>query len=83
MQAGGAIVNVISTAGLIGMSDRSAYAASKGAATMITRSLAVELAPRGIRVNAVAPGPFATDLSSASQSTERWKKLIAERSPGL
>ncbi len=81
MQAGGAIVNVISTAGLIGMSDRSAYAASKGAAMMITRSLAVELAPRGIRVNAVAPGPFATDLSSASQSTERWKKLIAERVP--
>lgn len=81
MTSGSAIVNVASTAGLVGMSDRSAYAASKGAVTMITRALAVELAPRGIRVNAVAPGPFATDMSSASQATERWKKLIADRIP--
>jgi NAD(P)-dependent dehydrogenase (short-subunit alcohol dehydrogenase family) len=81
MREGSAIVNVVSTAGLVGMSDRSAYAASKGAATMITRALAVELAPRGIRVNAVAPGPFPTDMSSTSQSTDRWKKLIAERIP--
>jgi NAD(P)-dependent dehydrogenase (short-subunit alcohol dehydrogenase family) len=63
------------------MSDRSAYAASKGAVTMITKALAVELAPRGIRVNAVAPGPFATDMSSASQTTDRWKKLLADRIP--
>jgi NAD(P)-dependent dehydrogenase (short-subunit alcohol dehydrogenase family) len=81
MQPGSAIINVTSTAGLVGMSDRSAYAASKGAAVQITRSLAVELAPRGIRVNAVAPGPFVTDMSSSSQATERWRRLINERVP--
>ena len=81
MERGSAIVNITSTAGLVGMSDRSAYAASKGAATQITKALAVELAPRGIRVNAVAPGPFATDMSSASQTTERWRQLITHRIP--
>ena len=81
MKPGSAIVNVASTAGLVGMSDRSAYAASKGAVVQITRALAVEYAPRGIRVNAVAPGPFATEMSEQSQSTERWRRLIQDRVP--
>ncbi len=81
MKSGSAIVNVASTAGLIGMSDRSAYAASKGAAVQITRALAVELGPRGIRVNAVAPGPFATDMSAQSQSSERWRRIVRDRVP--
>jgi NAD(P)-dependent dehydrogenase (short-subunit alcohol dehydrogenase family) len=81
MSAGAAIVNVSSTAGIAGMTDRSAYAASKGAVSQITKALAVELAPRAIRVNAVAPGPFATDMSSASQTTERWRRLINDRIP--
>lgn len=81
MVSGCAIVNVASTAGLVGMSERSAYAASKGAAVQITRALAVELAPRGIRVNAVAPGPFATDMSQQSQISERWRKILQDRVP--
>lgn len=81
MKAGSAIVNVASTAGLVGMSERSAYAASKGAVVQITRSLAVELAPMGIRVNAVAPGPFATDMSQSSQSSDRWRNILAHRVP--
>jgi NAD(P)-dependent dehydrogenase (short-subunit alcohol dehydrogenase family) len=81
MVSGCAIVNVASTAGLVGMSERSAYAASKGAAVQITRALAVELAPRDIRVNAVAPGPFATDMSQQSQISERWRKIIQDRVP--
>ena len=81
MKPGSAIVNVASTAGLIGMSERSAYAASKGAVVQMTKALAVELAPRGIRVNAVAPGPFATDMSQQSQAGERWRMLIQYRVP--
>jgi NAD(P)-dependent dehydrogenase (short-subunit alcohol dehydrogenase family) len=81
MMPGSAIVNVGSTASLIGMSDRSAYAASKGAAAQITRALAVEYAPRGIRVNAVAPGPFQTDMSRQSANGERWRRIVTERVP--
>lgn len=81
MEHGGAIVNVASTAGLVGSTDRSAYAASKGAVVQITRALAVEFAPRNIRVNAVAPGPFATEMSRETQSSERWRRLIADRIP--
>jgi NAD(P)-dependent dehydrogenase (short-subunit alcohol dehydrogenase family) len=81
MTSGGSIVNLASTAGLIGLTDRSAYAASKGAAVQITRALAVELAPRNIRVNAVAPGPFGTDMSQEMQGSERWRRLIGDRVP--
>ena len=81
MTQGGSIVNVTSTACLVGMTDRSAYAASKGAVVQVTRALAVEFAARNIRVNAVAPGPFATDMSAATQQSERWRKLLEHRVP--
>lgn len=53
---GGAIVNVSSIHGYAGMPRHAAYAATKGAIDAWTRALAVELAPEGVRVNAVAPG---------------------------
>jgi NAD(P)-dependent dehydrogenase (short-subunit alcohol dehydrogenase family) len=53
---GGAIVNVSSIHGGAGLPRFSAYAATKGGVDALTRALAVELAPRGVRVNAVAPG---------------------------
>ena len=56
MTGGGAIVNLASIAGLRGGENISAYAASKAAVIALTRAFAHELGPRGIRVNAIAPG---------------------------
>ena len=59
-RGGGAIVNVASVAGLIGLKNRAAYSASKGAVIALTRALAVDHVGDGIRVNAVCPGTIDT-----------------------
>jgi len=61
----GKIVNVSSVSGEKGGRGQTNYAASKGAINAFTRSLAVEVAPRGITVNAVAPGVIETEMSRA------------------
>ena len=65
MQRSGTIVNLSSVAGDKGGRGQTNYAASKGAINAFTRALAVELAPRKIRVNAVAPGVIDTEMSQA------------------
>ena len=59
---GGAIVNITSIAGLIGVAGQTNYCAAKSGLIGMTRALAKEVAPKGIRVNAVAPGYVQTDM---------------------
>src|SRR5579862_1829988 len=67
---GGAIVNLSSVSGLRGAPHRVAYAATKGAIDAVTRALAMELGPLGIRVNSVAPG--VVDTVEALTPLGRW-----------
>ncbi|CAN5724794.1 SDR family oxidoreductase [soil metagenome] len=65
MSDGGAVVLVGSIAGMAGISPYGTYAATKAALRSYARTWTVELAPRGIRVNVVAPGPTDTDMMAA------------------
>jgi NAD(P)-dependent dehydrogenase (short-subunit alcohol dehydrogenase family) len=65
-QRRGCVVNISSVSGLVGSAGRTAYGAAKGGMVTMTKVLAVELAPHGIRVNAIAPGAVETELSRAA-----------------
>jgi NAD(P)-dependent dehydrogenase (short-subunit alcohol dehydrogenase family) len=69
-QTGGSIVNIASISGLRGSLKRSAYGASKGGVIMLTKVMANELAPLGIRVNAIAPGPVETEMVKVHHTAE-------------
>jgi NAD(P)-dependent dehydrogenase (short-subunit alcohol dehydrogenase family) len=62
LEHGGVIINTSSTAGKMGQPYSAAYCASKGGVTLLTKALAVEMAGRGVRVNAIAPGGVDTPL---------------------
>ncbi len=62
-QGRGSIVNIASLSSFVAFHEVAAYGASKAAVAALTRSLAIEFAPRHVRVNAIAPGIFPTDLN--------------------
>ncbi|CAA9503058.1 MAG: 3-oxoacyl-[acyl-carrier protein] reductase [uncultured Segetibacter sp.] len=72
----GSIINLASTLGLVGLSNRTPYTASKGAVVQMTRALALELAPFNIKVNAICPGPFLTEMNIPIADTEEGKKFV-------
>lgn len=65
-EGGGSIVNVTSINSLVGFPGNPGYVAAKGGLRLLTKALAVDLGPRGIRVNALAPGYIHTDMTAAS-----------------
>ncbi|MFA7441342.1 MAG: SDR family NAD(P)-dependent oxidoreductase [Sphingomonadaceae bacterium] len=65
---GGSIVNISSTAGLVGMPRTTAYAASKGGVRLMSKALAIEWAAEGIRVNSVHPGVIETEIQNTARS---------------
>jgi NAD(P)-dependent dehydrogenase (short-subunit alcohol dehydrogenase family) len=76
---GGSIVNVTSQLAEVARPERAAYVASKGGGRSLTHAMALDLAPHGIRVNAIAPGPTLTGLTRASYADpERRRATIAQ-----
>jgi NAD(P)-dependent dehydrogenase (short-subunit alcohol dehydrogenase family) len=68
---GGSIINFSSIAGQVGLTQTPAYCASKGGVSQLTKALALEWAERGVRVNALAPSYFATDIVLKTMTPER------------
>lgn len=76
-QTGGSIVNIASVLGLAVLRSVSAYAVSKAAVIQLTKAMALEVARDNIRVNALAPGYFATDLNRGFLSSDAGQRIIA------
>lgn len=75
----GAIVNVSSVAGTLANTERGAYCASKAAVDLLTKVMALELGPYGVRVNAVAPGLIRTELNDVELIEGGLEPAFAER----
>lgn len=81
----GSIVNIASVSGIRANSGRVAYGASKAGLLLATQVMAVELAPFGVRVNAIAPGPIATPLTRAMHTDHArtaWTHAVPQRRYG-
>lgn len=78
MTQGGSIIVTTSTSGRTGMAAAHLYSASKAAAAALVRTLSSELAPRGIRVNAIAPGSIETGLGETGQVDPETRRRMIE-----
>jgi len=79
---GSSVINTSSIASFLGSKNRIAYAASKGAVSALTKAAAIELAPRGIRVNSIHPAYIKTQMAEhAAEATERTMEEMGSRIP--
>ena len=79
-QTKGQIINISSTVANVAMAGAVAYGASKAAVDHATRSLAAEVGPMGVRVNAVQPGPTETDMLNSAM-TDEMKQMYIQQTP--
>jgi gluconate 5-dehydrogenase len=77
----GRIVNLCSVMSAFGRPGTAAYTTSKGAAKMLTKSMAVDLAPHGLTVNGLAPGYFRTDMTAPLAADERFDRWLVGHTP--
>ena len=77
----GSIINICSVQSELGRASIVPYTASKGAMKMMTKGMAAELGPSGVRVNGLAPGYFRTDLNEALTKDAKFSDWLASRTP--
>lgn len=77
----GKIINIASIAGLFGFEKSAAYCAAKGAVVNLTREMALDYSPKGINVNAIAPGVIESEMTKGSLENETAKKSFLEKIP--
>ena len=80
-QGSGKVIHISSTSGILAHRDGAAYGATKAGLIHLTRIMAVELGPYGIRVNSIAPGTFRTDMTADVFADHRWVSRRLRRIP--
>jgi NAD(P)-dependent dehydrogenase (short-subunit alcohol dehydrogenase family) len=81
LQSGSSVIFISSIAGKLGFPNSAAYCATKGAIEMLVKSLSTEFAPRGIRVNAIAPGNVHSPMNDKFFESPEYERAMIERTP--